>query len=121
MERKLKRSLIAAAVAACLSLGQFGAARADETQALEELRNTVINLLEGLVQKGVLTKEQAQAMVNNAQAKAAAQAKAKAEQETAEQGAVRVPYIPEIVKDQIKEEVRQGLRADVTKDVVARS
>jgi polyhydroxyalkanoate synthesis regulator phasin len=118
MESKLKRSLAAAAVATTLLLSRSGPARADEAQSLEELRNTVINLLEGLVQKGVLTKEQAQAMVNDAQAKAAAQAKAKTEQDKAEEGAVRVPYIPEIVKDQIKDEVRQGLRADVTHDVV---
>jgi polyhydroxyalkanoate synthesis regulator phasin len=114
----LKRSLVAGAVGLCLLLGQPPAARADEAQSLDELRNTVINLLDGLVKKGVLTKEQAQAMVNDAQAKAAEQAKIQQEQQKAEQGAVRVPYIPEIVKDQIKEEVRQGLRDDVTKDVI---
>jgi polyhydroxyalkanoate synthesis regulator phasin len=121
MERKLNRSIVSAAAMSCLLLGQPAPAHADEAQSLEELRNTVINLLDGLVQKGVITKEQAQAMVNDAQAKAAAQAKARADQEKAEQGAVRVPYIPEIVKDQIKDEVRQGLRADVTKDVVAQA
>jgi polyhydroxyalkanoate synthesis regulator phasin len=94
-------------------------AQADEAQSLEELRNTVINLLEGLVQKGVITKDQAQGMVNDAQAKASAQAKARTEKEASEQGAVRVPYIPDIVRDQIKEEVKKDLRADVTKDVVA--
>lgn len=118
MERQLKRSWVAATAAVCLVGGAFSAARADEAQSLEEMRNTVINLLEGLVQKGVLTKEQAQTMVSDAQAKAAAQATARAEQDKAEQGAVRVPYIPEIVKDQIKEEVRKGLRADVTQDVI---
>jgi polyhydroxyalkanoate synthesis regulator phasin len=118
MESNLKRSLIAAAFLPLLLLGREQAVRADETQSLEELRNTVINLLDGLVKKGVLTKEQAEAMVSDAQKKASEQAKAQAEQEKAEQGAVRVPYIPEIVKDQIKEEVSQELRADVTKDVV---
>jgi polyhydroxyalkanoate synthesis regulator phasin len=118
MESELKRTIVAGAVGLHLLLGQAGAVRADEASSLDELRNTVINLLDGLVKKGVLTKEQAQAMVNDAQAKAAAQAKTKAEQEKAEQDAVRVPYIPEIVKDQIKEEIRQGLRADVTNDVV---
>ncbi len=102
-------------------IGSSAPTRADEAQSLEELRHTVINLLEGLVQKGVITKEQAQNMVNDAQAKAAAQAKARTEKEAAEQGAVRVPYIPDIVKDQIKEEVKQDLRADVTKDVVAQA
>lgn len=116
----LKRFLMAAAALCCLlmMLGHSAPARADDAQSVEELRNTVINLLEGLVQKGVITKEQAQAMVNAAQAKATAQAKARSEQEAAEKGAVRVPYVPEIVKDQIRDEVRQELRQEVAKDVV---
>jgi polyhydroxyalkanoate synthesis regulator phasin len=117
MESNLKRSLIAAAMLPLL-LGRVETVRADDAQSLEELRNTVINLLDGLVKKGVLTKEQAETMVSDAQKKASEQAKAQADQEKAEQGAVRVPYIPEIVKDQIKEEVSQELRADVAKDVV---
>jgi polyhydroxyalkanoate synthesis regulator phasin len=96
-------------------------ASAEDAQSLEVLRNTVINLLDGLVKKGVLTKEQAQAMVDDAQAKAAAQAKAQADQDKAEQGAVRVPYVPEIVKDQIEQDVSQQLRGEVTQDVVAQA
>lgn len=114
----MNRTFIVAAFLPVLLLGRVETVRADDTQSLEELRNTVINLLDGLVKRGVLTKEQAEAMVSDAQKKASEQAKAQAEQEKAEQGAVRVPYIPEIVKDQIKQEVSQGLRADVTKDVV---
>ena len=121
MESNLQRSFIAAAFLPLLLLGRVEAVRADDTQSLEELRNTVINLLDGLVKKGVLTKEQAEAMVSDAQKKASEQAKAQAVQEKAEQGAVRVPFIPEIVKDQIKEQVSQELRADVTKDVVAQA
>ncbi len=122
MGSKLKQFLLSTiAVWLTLLIIPITARAADEAQSVEELRNTVINLLNQLVKSGVLTKEQAQAMVNDAQAKAAAQAKAQAEQEKAEQGAVRVPYVPDIVKDQIKEEVAQEVRPEVTKDVIAQA
>ena len=61
------------------------ACRADERGAFaREVRNTVINLLEALVQKGVMTREQAEAMVAPAQDKATADAKARAAQDAAE-------------------------------------
>jgi polyhydroxyalkanoate synthesis regulator phasin len=99
------------------------AAATDEERSLTELRNTVLNLLQGLVEKGILTREQAQAMVADAQAKAAAEATAKAEQQKqqdkADEGAVRVPYVPQIVKDQIAKEVVAELQPKVTEGVVA--
>ncbi len=53
--KKLRLS-VAAAVVGILATS---AASADEKQSLEELRNTVINLLQALVAKGVMTREQA--------------------------------------------------------------
>jgi len=91
---------------------------ADDAQSLQELRNTVINLLNSLVQKGVLTAEQARAMVADAQAKAAADAKAQADQEVAERNAVRVPYVPQIVKDEISKQVASEVKPEVVADVV---
>jgi len=122
MEKMLKRTLLRTCVSAILAAAVISStARADEAQSLEELRNTVINLLQGLVKKGVLTQEQAEAMVADAQAKAEAQAKTKAAQEEAEKGAVRVTHVPEIVRKQIEDEVRGPLRQDVTNDVVAKA
>jgi hypothetical protein len=90
---------------------------ADERQSLEELRNTVTNLLQALVEQGVITREKAQQMVKSAQDKAAADAAAVAK---ADEGAVRVPYVPQIVKDeiakQVAEEVKPAVVADVVKD-----
>jgi polyhydroxyalkanoate synthesis regulator phasin len=119
----LKRSLLSLSVSLALALAAvpMNARAADEAKSLEELRNTVINLLEGLVKKGVLTQEQAQSMVADAQAKAEAQAKAKSAQEEAEKGAVRVTHVPEIVRKQIEDEVRGQLRDDVTKEVIAKA
>jgi len=48
-----------------------------EQQSLEELRNTVVNLLQALVDKGLMTREQAEQLVKQAQQKAAADAAAK--------------------------------------------
>ncbi len=120
-----KNSIVSTAIAViCAFAGSARPVYADDTaQSLGVLRNTVINLLEGLVQKGVLTREQAQAMVKSAEDKAAAQAKAdaarKAAEAKAEQGAVRVPYVPQIIQDKIRSAVKKDLEKDVTRDVVA--
>ncbi len=120
-----KFSIVSAAVAVmwALAIGARPVYAEDTAQSLGVLRDTVINLLDGLVQKGVLTREQAQAMVKSAEDKAAADAKAdaarKAAEARAEQGAVRVPYVPQIIQDKIRSAVKQDLEKDVTRDVVA--
>ena len=88
---------------------------ADERQSLEELRNTVINLLQALVDQGVITREKAEQMVKSAQEKAAANAAAAAK---ADEGAVRVPYVPQIVKDEIAKQVAEQVKPGVVADVV---
>src|SRR5580700_4617674 len=73
-----------------LTLAPAMACRADdERQSLEELRNTVVNLLQALVDQGVISREKAQQMVKAAQDKAA---------------------------KQIAEEVKPGVVADVVKE-----
>lgn len=100
----------------------LAASPAEEERSLTELRNTVINLLQALVDKGVLTREQAQAMVHDAQVKAEQQAAAKVAQEKAQEeadkGAVRVPYVPQIVKEEIRKEVVAELGPSVKQEVV---
>ncbi len=88
---------------------------ADERQSLEELRNTVINLLQTLVDQGVITREKAEQMVKAAQDKAAADAATVAK---ADEGAVRVPYVPQIVKDEIAKQVAEQVKPAVVADVV---
>lgn len=114
-----------------LSLGLMWvplAARAADSgaqqQSLDELRNTVINLLQALVDKGLITREQAQQMVKQAQDKAAADAAANAAKVAAqnkaetEENAVRVPYVPQIVKDEISKQVAQQVQPAVVASVV---
>ena len=100
-------TLTVAPVAACFA--------ADERQSLEELRNTVINLLQALVDQGVLTREKAAQLVKDAQDRAASQAAAVAK---SEEGAVRVPYVPQIVKDEIAKQVADQVKPGVVADVV---
>jgi hypothetical protein len=121
MTVKLLRTLIVAG----LALGFASPVLADQSQEernLDELRNTVINLLQSLVQRGILTREQADALVKAAQEKAAADAAALAQQrkqqEKEEENAVRVPYVPEIVKDEISKQVVQELGPSVKEQVV---
>jgi hypothetical protein len=113
--------LCRAAVALTLLIHSTAWSQEAEKQSLEEVRNTVINLLEALVQKGVMTREQAQAMVADAQAKATADANARAQKEAAESDAVRVTYVPETVRKQISEQVREDVKEEVTKDVMAQA
>ena len=113
----------AAVLVALMSLSaRTFAATSAEQRNLEELRNTISNLLQALVDKGVLTREQAQAMVKNAEDKAAAAAAATAAQEQKQakedEGAVRVPYVPQIVKDEIRKEVITELAPNVNQQVV---
>src|ERR1700736_1934371 len=91
------------------------AAAADERQSMEELRNTVINLLQALVDQGVITREKAAQMVKSAQDKAAADAAAVAK---TDEGAVRVPYVPQIVKDEIAKQVAEQVKPGVVAEVV---
>lgn len=107
------------AVLATLGLVTTAHAQTTGEQTVEELRNTLVSVMEALVQKGLLTREQAQQIVSNAQTKAAADAQQKAEQEAAEKDAVVVTRIPETVKQDIVKQVGEQVRPLVTQDVLA--
>lgn len=106
---RLGSILLALAVAPCAA--SFAE---DERQSLEELRQTVINLIQGLVDQGVISRDKAAQMVKSAQEKAAAQAAATAK---SDEGAVRVPYVPQIVKDEISKQVAEQVKPAVVADV----
>lgn len=98
-------------LAASLALAAAGAAAAlpvTANAAPAPSENATINLIRLLVQQGVLKPEQADALV--AQAEAEAKAARAAPQDrgaaVAQAGDVRVPYIPQTVRDQIRDEVK---------------
>jgi hypothetical protein len=83
-------------------------AHADERESLESLRQTTIKLIQAMVGKGVLTQAQADDMLKQAAAPAPA---ADAKDTKADKPVVRIPYVPQPVKDQIRAEVKEEVLA----------
>lgn len=101
------------ALAATLAPAAAGAQPAGERESLESLRQTTLALIEALVQGGVLTREKADSLLADAKKRAGAalaQAPAQAAP-AAEPPLVRVPYVPQVVRDQIRNEVREEVVA----------
>jgi len=117
---KADRKAIAALLALSIACGESYAAESDDL---------TLNLIDLLVQQGVIDRKKADQLVAQAKAKAAAcqtAAAPKAAQPAApaaptapapEPGDVRVTYVPEFVKDEIRQEVRKELRDEVVKEV----
>lgn len=90
-----------------------------ERESLEVLRQTTLNLINVLVEQGVMTREKADAVVKAAEQKAAATVAEQAKQSaqngqvvtTGEKGRVRVSFIPDSIKNEIREQIRQEVVA----------
>ncbi|MHB1188777.1 putative porin [Thiobacillus sp.] len=107
----IRRKLVALAVAAACS-GSASAAPEDERAKVELLHETTLNLIQLLVDQGVLKQEAADAMLKKAQQQAAEKtAQTQAAEVEANKGVVRVTYVPETVKREIREQVRQEVVA----------
>ncbi|KAG1306551.1 hypothetical protein G6F62_015386 [Rhizopus arrhizus] len=94
-------------LAASLARAAASAAALPAHSAPAPSENATINLIRLLVQQGVLKPEQADALVAQAEAEAktARQATPDRGAAVAQAGDVRVPYIPQTVRDQIRDEV----------------
>ncbi|CAB3647244.1 putative porin [Achromobacter pestifer] len=104
---------LASVMAAALLLGIASAPVKAQTAASDDV---TVELIQLLVEQGVLQQAQANALLQRAQAKA--QAKAAEAQAAADPGAaiaqpgdVRVPYIPASVRKQIQQEVKEDMMA----------
>jgi len=90
-------------------------ARADERESLESLRQTTRALIDALVEQGVLSREKADALVRAAEQKAQAAVAANPAPKpnvTADgKPVLRVPYVPESVRAQIRDEVKEEVVA----------
>lgn len=106
--RFIRRPLILALVAAGLALPALADA-SNEKAELERLRATTLALIDALVQQGLLSRERADALLKQAQAAAPASAGQAAQWGDAPKPAapvVRVPYIPQTLKDEITDQIR---------------
>lgn len=108
----LKRSLLAVALALAMPLHS---AAAQERESLEQLRATTLNLINALVEAGVITRQKADELLRQAAVPPRTAAAAPAPQQPAAEGAasgvVRVPYVPQVVRDQIRDEVKEEVLA----------
>lgn len=103
MQKKLLLSLIVAALS--------GSAVAGERESMEALRATTLNLINALVEQGVLPKAKADALIKEAEAKAAVTTAANAPATDGTPPVVRVQYIPEAVKSEIREQLKREVLA----------
>ncbi|AUT49299.1 putative porin [Achromobacter sp. AONIH1] len=95
-------------LAAALALAAAGAVALPAQAAPAPSENATVNLIRLLVQQGVIKQDQADALVAQAEAEAKS-ARATGNDRgaaVAQAGDVRVPYIPQTVRDQIRDEVK---------------
>jgi Putative porin len=88
----------------------------DDRQQLEQLRNTTTNLIQALIDSGLLSKDKADELVRKAQSAAAPTAQApttteaKSPEPVAEGGkknVIRVPYVPESLKNEMRADIKR--------------
>jgi hypothetical protein len=113
----------AVAVSVFLAYGVASAADPSSPTAVDDpLRSTTLKLIEALVDQGVLTREKANALIREASQPApnsstnSVAPPAAATTTEPPPGTVRVPYVPEFVRQQIKDEVKADLVAEAQKD-----
>ncbi|MDE2366153.1 MAG: putative porin [Betaproteobacteria bacterium] len=112
----IRLMLAAAAMAGVLVSGASGVhAKPDERERIEILYETTLNLIHLLVEQGVIKQEVADEMIRKAEEKAkAARQSQPAPEKTFEaaisepkKGEVRVTYVPEHIKKEIRDQLRE--------------
>lgn len=112
----IRKKLLAVAITAVCS-GSAVAAPDDKRADVELLHETTLNLIQLLVEQGVLKQEAADALLKKAEQRAAEKtAQAKAAEVDAGKGVVRVTYVPEHVKREIREQVKQEVVAQAKQE-----
>lgn len=105
--RKPLHAALAGGLAIAVSLAPTFVLAATERESLEALKQTTLSLIDALVEQGVFSREKAEAMIKAAEAKAQAAVKA----QPAAAATVRVQYVPETVKNEIREQLKQEVLA----------
>lgn len=88
--------------------GPIDEAAQAQRQEMETVRQTTLSLIRLLVETGVLTREKADELMSQAKRDAAEQLAGKAAAETK---IIRVPYVPQSVREEIKSEIRREVVA----------
>jgi Putative porin len=113
----LSRSSVAVMIAVALTCAMSSAhaqaqAPTDEKAQLEQLRNTTYGLIQALIDAGLLTKEKADALLVSAKQQAqATPTQPSLTPEGAKRSVIRVPYVPESLKAEMRDEVKREVLA----------
>lgn len=123
MIKPLPMKKISLAISLMMSVGMVATpSYADERESLEQLKATTTNLIDLLVKEGVLPKDKADALVKKATEDAARQVKQQqaldaiatkpdATPVVADEKSVRVQYVPEHVKKEMRAEIEKQVMA----------
>lgn len=103
-----------AALAAALQVSAEEVASSTPVSAQPPLQQTVSELISALIKQGVISTEQGDLLIKQLQPQSSAPRELPAPQSP---DTLRVPYVPEAVKNAIRDEVRLGLREDVVNDI----
>lgn len=121
---KIKQRMKITALAMALTCVTAAQAADSEREKVELMHETTLSLIRLLVQQGVIKQEAADQMLKKAEQTAAEKlAAARAEEQakpplsaTPEKGVVRVTYVPEHVKREIRDQVRQEVIAQAKQE-----
>lgn len=105
----IKKWGVAALLCALASMPAAGAEKGESPSA----DSTTLKLIKLLVEQGVLTQEKADALLREA---GKPEEPARAETPKAEPGVIRVPYVPETVKQEMREQIKQEVLAQAKKE-----
>jgi len=105
--KPVKNNLILKALTLSMLLGGLTSSFAQEKEELEKTRATVLSLIETLVKSGAISRSQADTMMRDAESRARARIIANPTETTSDgKKVVRVPYIPEAVKTEMREQIK---------------
>jgi len=127
-----KLGLTAAITMANLAFTQplLAANQAPVGQELMELKSQTTEILNLLVEEGILSKEKVASLIQRAKDRARQEYKTSVEEVDLQKkdtpppydsSVVRVPYIPQYIRDQIRNQVREDLKQEVTQQFVTQA
>ncbi|MCY4747027.1 putative porin [Pelomonas sp. UHG3] len=103
-------TLLTAALLAATAPAQAQTTAASDKEELARLRATTQALIDALVAQGLLTRDKAEAILKQAQVTAAAPAP-QPQADAAKPNVLRIPYVPETVRQQMREEIKAEVLA----------
>jgi len=109
-KRLIDSKAIVLAVFLCTSFASYS----QDREEMEKTRATILSLIETLVKSGSITRSQADTMMRDAESRARARITTNPPEEVTPDGkkVVRVPYIPESVKTEMKNQIKTEVMAE---------